>query len=233
MSVSPPELCYACNAPATSREHAPPRCLFPKPSDVGGANLRRNLISVASCDEHNQTKSRDDEYLWYTIAMNITSGQFGRLVFTKGIMRAIQRRPALAHQLVEKHIRVQIVDHRAGRQQTSIAIRADWTRLERSFELIARGLHKHYFGTRNLLQAQVVAEFQLQIEDADSEEKNRTMRDFVHVLDQLFNGKPRYGDNPRVFSYQVFSGPEYDKTVFRLHFYGGTRVSVLLDALSV
>jgi hypothetical protein len=233
MSAALPDLCYACDAPATSREHAPPRCLFPKPSDFGGANLRRNLISVASCDEHNQSKRRDDEHLWYTIAMNAASGPFGRMVFNKGIMRAIRRRPALAHQMVQNHIRVVLVDQGAGRQQTSIAIRADWDRLLNSFELIARGLHLYHFGTRNLLPAKTIAEFQLHIEGPERNEQNRLMQRMVHGLDQLFHGQPMHGDNPRVFAYQAFTDPTHTKTAFRMHFYGGTRVAVLLDPVPV
>jgi len=50
--------CYMCDAPATTREHVPPRCLFPK-----GSKFRANPITVPSCEKHNSEKSKDDELL--------------------------------------------------------------------------------------------------------------------------------------------------------------------------
>jgi len=44
--------CYYCGAPATSKEHVPPRGFFPKGSD---------LITVPSCEIHNNDKSHIDE----------------------------------------------------------------------------------------------------------------------------------------------------------------------------
>lgn len=61
----PPDLsvrqfCYACENEATSVEHTPPKCIFPQLKDFPHKNLRRNLITVPSCDRHNSAKSKDD-----------------------------------------------------------------------------------------------------------------------------------------------------------------------------
>jgi hypothetical protein len=62
--------CYFCGALATSKEHVPPRCLFPKAGDVvDGADYRKNLVTVASCDVHNMHKSKEDEYLRFILAL--------------------------------------------------------------------------------------------------------------------------------------------------------------------
>lgn len=50
--------CYKCEEPAASKEHAPPKCLFPK-----GVRYRTNLITVPSCKEHNQELSHADQTL--------------------------------------------------------------------------------------------------------------------------------------------------------------------------
>jgi hypothetical protein len=50
------EQCYACGAPKTSYEHAPPECFFPKGYDSG-------LVTVPSCDDHNSRLSLDVEYV--------------------------------------------------------------------------------------------------------------------------------------------------------------------------
>lgn len=47
--------CYACDRPATTREHAPPRGFYPK-------NYRQDLIEVPACPEHNNKKCDDDNY---------------------------------------------------------------------------------------------------------------------------------------------------------------------------
>lgn len=46
------EHCYHCGAPASTREHVPPKGFFPKGSD---------LITVPSCETHNHDKSHIDE----------------------------------------------------------------------------------------------------------------------------------------------------------------------------
>ena len=70
--------CYACNRPKTSDEHVPPRLLFPASKDTDGdRDLRRNLITVPSCDVHNSQKSKDDEYLLWVLSSNADANDVG------------------------------------------------------------------------------------------------------------------------------------------------------------
>ena len=60
------EKCYWCGVDATSKEHVPPKCLFPEDKDIqkiAHDTFRKNLITVPSCDAHNLEKSHEDEYL--------------------------------------------------------------------------------------------------------------------------------------------------------------------------
>jgi hypothetical protein len=50
--------CYFCGDKATSKEHVPPKSFFPEES-----KCRLNLITVPSCDKHNNEKSETDEYI--------------------------------------------------------------------------------------------------------------------------------------------------------------------------
>lgn len=85
------ERCYMCEQAATSREHVPPRCLFPESKDMGGAQYRENLITVPSCDVHNMAKSRDDEFLMVSLAGIIGNNSIGyRHKFGK-VNKAIRR----------------------------------------------------------------------------------------------------------------------------------------------
>lgn len=56
------ETCYMCEAAPTSREHVPPKCLFPESKDVNGQNFRENLITVPSCDIHIEEIFSADEH---------------------------------------------------------------------------------------------------------------------------------------------------------------------------
>lgn len=52
----PQEQCYMCDEAASSVEHAPPKCLSPeiKNSEI---DLRINLVTAPSCEEHNCKKN--------------------------------------------------------------------------------------------------------------------------------------------------------------------------------
>ena len=57
--------CYICGQPATSKEHSPARCFFPK------GEIKGELTKVDSCRIHNEDTSKDDEYVRNIIAMTI------------------------------------------------------------------------------------------------------------------------------------------------------------------
>ncbi|MDN5882405.1 MAG: hypothetical protein L0H37_08540, partial [Nitrosospira sp.] len=70
--------CYMCDQEATTMEHAPPKCIFPEKKDLSSYDdYRQGLITVPSCEEHNTTKSKDDEYLLYLLAASATSSVIG------------------------------------------------------------------------------------------------------------------------------------------------------------
>lgn len=50
-----------CAAEGLTREHVPPRCFFPKP-------YPKNMVTVPSCQMHNNDISKDVEYVRNIIA---------------------------------------------------------------------------------------------------------------------------------------------------------------------
>lgn len=79
--------CYRCNAAATTKEHAPPRCFFPK-----GSGLNLQLKTVPSCKYHNNSKSSDDQYLLAHICLNASKGpSLARDIFERSILKQIKR----------------------------------------------------------------------------------------------------------------------------------------------
>src|SRR5947209_4210448 len=61
-NTKPGENCTYCSAKATTRDHVPPRCLFPKP-------MPPDLVTVPCCKDCNQKASLDDEYFRTALAM--------------------------------------------------------------------------------------------------------------------------------------------------------------------
>src|SRR5689334_3078766 len=90
-SMGPLSTCYMCDSVATSREHAPPRCFFPILKQ--GVDLRKNLITVPSCDNHNSQKSKDDEYLRTVILMSVGNNGAAHTLVNEKLLRAVARRP--------------------------------------------------------------------------------------------------------------------------------------------
>ena len=79
-----------CDRNAVSSEHVPPKNLFPEQKDVG-KDYRQYLITVPSCEIHNNHKSKDDEFLMVSLAGIFGNNSIGYLhKFTK-VNRAIRR----------------------------------------------------------------------------------------------------------------------------------------------
>ena len=74
--------CYMCGNPAITKEHVPPKCLFPEKKDIGTDKYRLDLITVPSCEKHNNLKSDDDEFLMVSLAGILGNNSIGCLLYT-------------------------------------------------------------------------------------------------------------------------------------------------------
>ncbi len=75
--------CYSCGAPATNREHVPPKCFFPR-------KCRANLITVGSCSDHNQGFSEDDRHA-RTIMVMAGGSPEGATFWNQHVSKSYQR----------------------------------------------------------------------------------------------------------------------------------------------
>lgn len=70
------ELCVFCGQPADTREHVIPRCFLDKP-------YPENLPTLASCKKCNNSFSKDEEYVMYTVdylkSVEFCDGEFSRI----------------------------------------------------------------------------------------------------------------------------------------------------------
>lgn len=135
--------CYMCEKSSTSAEHVPPKCLFPEFKDAK-KNLRVNLITVPSCDEHNGKKSHDDEFLMVSIAGIIGNNSIGYQHYRGKIQRALKR---TSYKLLEKvFLRTELT--RIESENKFIEIlwgTPDYERLINCFSHIAYGIYHHHF----------------------------------------------------------------------------------------
>lgn len=136
------ETCYMCEAIATSQEHAPPKVLFPELKDLG-EDYRINLITVPSCDQHNNAKSSDDEFLHFVLLLHINSNEVAKRQFDTKLLRAFQRTPTSYQRFMKEHGPVS-----NGKEIIAAGIRIDRLRFNEAIKRIARALYFKNFNSK-------------------------------------------------------------------------------------
>lgn len=210
-----------CGAPAVSREHVPPKCLFPEAKDVGGLDLRRQLVTVPACIQHNSEKSSDDEFLMMSLAGIVGNNSIGYRHWIGKVDRALKRSSyRVLHKAILKPERFERHVLSANLFMDVIWGKPDQARLHKCFGQILRALYYKDHGRRFEGEVKLVLGF-LKHEPGNV----RTWHEFVrarymHDADSL----PRYGSNPQVFFYQRFPTDEFGLMAYRLCFYGALDV---------
>jgi hypothetical protein len=121
-----------CGDPATTREHAPPRCFFPDK----GAGLQ--LATVASCDRHNGKKSGDDIYVLAHICLNAArSGNLAERVFLRSVAPQVIEM-AKFHDL--------LADGSQPMGEAGVAYRVNIARFDSFFDHLSAAMYRARFG---------------------------------------------------------------------------------------
>lgn len=216
------ERCYMCDRVATSREHVPPRSLFPELRDLG-RDYRKDLITVPSCDLHNMSKSRDDEFLMVSLAGIVGNNSLGYQHKLTKVDRAVRRTAnRLLDNVLARRKTVQTIQLNSNKFIDVIWGTPNVARLNNCFEHIARGIYHSHFGVRFQGRVQILLGY-LFHDEPDA----KTWVEFIHDRSELdLQGKPCLGQNPDVFYYQVTDYDEHGLFMMRLCFYGGLNVYV-------
>ncbi|MDO8447017.1 MAG: hypothetical protein Q7T53_13135 [Deltaproteobacteria bacterium] len=226
------QTCYACQKPATTKEHTPPLCLFPDRKDIpDGVDFRRNLITVPSCEEHNLKKSGDDEYLLYVLSTNLPANEIAQAQWTK-LKRAVVRRPALWNSMCSSSEDVEVMDSQTGKIYEAVQIGLDGSRFQRSLELITLGIYCHHFGNHWIGNIRIHSDFaDFPYESSKAEiDANRML--VFHCAEKLFASIPRHGDNQDVFWYQVYKPENSFRYLIRIGFYGRCTITAFLGEMN-
>lgn len=217
MNLTENQHCYACDSPATGREHVPPKCLFPTELNK---NYRKNLVTVPSCDTHNTSKSDDDEFLLASLAGIIGCNNVGLAhKFTK-VNRAIRRTRG---KVLEKALKEQSVEW--YQMDTGEVFDVTWgkpdiERLSRCFSLIGKGLYYNAYGER--FKGNVNCEIAyISINDGG----RMGFRQFVvDEMNTELSKSQIKGDNPAVFQWSLGPLDASGACCGKMIFYGNLEV---------
>ena len=211
------ESCYMCDARATSREHAPPLCLFPK-VNVEGGGFRRNLVTVPSCDEHNSKKSADDEFFRALVCSFSGVNEVGQALFFGKTIRAAGRAPS-----TYQHIWKDEGLYEADKQAFSF----DTHRMNRFLVHMVCALHFHHRGTKWNSPIHIILPSLVSRVDRATMTPHEERQRLARQVESILVGQPSLGENPLVFSYKLMTGPDSENLAFSCEFYESFRVFAL------
>jgi len=221
------ETCYMCSERSTSREHIPPKCIFPEKKDLlKGYNFRKDLITVPSCDVHNSHKSKDDEYIMFCLASAMQGNEHKNRHFESKIMRAAERRPHVYASFLSNLTPVLIKDEH-GNVEESAAFSVNLKRLDNAFSNIARGIFFHRFGEKWLLGTKVISNALMDVTSNNAPKVNEETQSLVNRITTFFEPFTKFGANSEIFFYRIFSNDEGNH-VIEMTFYEKHVVIVLL-----
>ena len=213
--------CYMCDSEASSREHAPPLCIFPEESDMAdGSNYRKNLITVPAWDKHNLEKSHDDEYLHLLVVHGYFNNPLANKQFKTKLARAFSRRPALLAAFHSDRTPVTI----DGIETVAVTIERE--RFERSIDMLVRALYHYVFNRRLTMRPRIHTPLLLDIDGEGAEETNEMVKNFCLAVRTHLNDKQQYGCNPDIFWFKIDHSQKRNLVSCHMQFYGGFDVFV-------
>lgn len=222
------EVCYWCGNFATSKEHVPPKCLFPEDKDIKDVickTFRNNLITVPSCDEHNMSKSNEDEYLMACLSGRVGNNGIAYIHNATKVRRARERNPNM--------IKIDDVDilRLSGKEFPVEWVTVDNYKLVHSFESIARALYFHEQNNCYIGECKIISK----ILTHPNDEK---WSSFVkHAVEMIEREQPQWGTevkghNVDIFTYQFSPIDGLGCQTLALTFYKSTKVYVILSNMT-
>lgn len=213
--------CYVCNEPSVSDEHIPPKCLFPENKDLPpGLNLRKNLITVPSCAEHNLNKSGDDEYLLFVLVANFHINSIGLRQWQTKIRRAMRNHPSKRGVFKNIHL-LEYYGVLTG------GYSIDFKRISRQFDLISRGIYFSHFQKPWTKEIYLAIPFIFSTGSMEAQKYSNDMKKAASLASEFLKDEYERGENKEVFYYQYKVKPDSPGFALRMVFYGGVEVMAI------
>jgi len=208
------EYCYYCGKNATTKEHVPPKCIFPEIAASNGVDYRKNLIKVPSCKIHNTEKSNDDEYFLFILTSTVDANELAQKQFTSKTIRTLLRRPYIAKTFINNPKKIWLQE---GKIITpSISYSVDNKRFFNIIEHIVRGLIYYEFG-RSIKNHKVKTVYTTAALSSIDEKRRVVLNKLIINLNDIISKESYKGDNQKIFKYAVFS--EDDSYIVKMVFY--------------
>ena len=182
-------------------------------------DYKKNLITVPACNEHNLSKSMDDEYILGIVAFHWRNNPVGYSQSVTKIKRALG--------YSKKYYDLFFGEGRHSflvwNGQALVTSTVDIERVNASFQKIARALYFYHFkekflGDISIQHFSLAAVYQKHHPLVDA------LTQVVHMMRLLCIEKPRNGNNPDVFYYQIAQDESPKAMIMRMVFYGGFEV---------
>ena len=131
-------VCVYCGAPApVTRDHIPPKCLFPKPRPA-------DLITVPACEQCNHSFAADDEYFRAAMVAPATDQKEAAHVWEE-TLRGLRRRPKFRQAWVDSITRVELRTPAGLYLGTREGLSLSGPRIRNVVHRIIRGLLWHHY----------------------------------------------------------------------------------------
>ncbi len=203
--------CYMCDSVGTSREHAPPACLFPSAQEIS-RDLRRNLITVPSCDRHNSLKSKDDEYLRAVIVMTAAGqNKVDQHQFFGKLLPAVARRPHAYKSF--------FADKGTVAKGKDRALQIDRKRFNNCIDHLARAIFFDAFERKWQLPISIISPNLFSGIHSDQIVPHQPAEIATAASKQFLGGEPIKGENPEVFKYRIRYDEANESYTFAAIFY--------------
>jgi len=174
-------------------------------------------------------KSHDDEYLLFALVMNIPNNGTGTNHFLTKVMRAIAKNPRKISQFTEMTVPVIVENVDTGVIERTVALRVNLHRLKHSLTMIGRALYFHHFDMTWEGTVSAHPHFALALTEPNSKELNEPLENMAAAAEEMFKFEPRHGDNQEVFFYQVVTCAGTTGAIMLLHFYEGSKVTLIFQ----
>lgn len=196
-----------CKKKATTKEHVPPKGLFPK-GIYQSVEYRKHLVTVPCCKFHNSQKSRDDEYFknvinchfgsngpaqdYYLDKFNSSEGAVGSAI--SFIKQTKNIKPIIAH------------NQKTGRIYQSAQFDVDFERLHSWITKIVQAIY-YYDNQKHLTNKIEIFGYSLMYNTPKENEKHEVNKQIILQLFKKYNPKVR-GSHPHIFFYQVLGNDQ-------------------------
>lgn len=211
--------CYfqGCTEKGITKEHIPPRSFFPDGEKV-------QLLTVKSCEKHNNAKSKDDLYALAQICMNASPSNRAREIFMNKVC------PQLEHN--NNAFRKKLADGAVPLGNGSVKYKVDVARLADFFTALSCGIiYKSCDGSlpANYEMSHVFHNFQ-----GESDPQIRAIEDAINTF---YSGIPmdfmEFGGsdtrNERIYTVTIFGIPKFQSGITIVHnFFGVFKVTSML-----